>query len=350
MLFDPKPKDRVSDLFNYKEELRALLSGMGSKKIIIIKGVRRIGKTSLLKVAMNETKLPCVYMDGRFYSNRKEFMNGLKDALLQLHSKASIRGKIGKILPKKLELYGIRIGLASEDLIELSKKVDREIEKGVLIVDEAQKLKRFGGDEIFAALYDATKNINFVFSGSEIGLIEEFIGSSAGSLYGRAVETIELRRLQREQSLEFLRRGFLENKKEWKEEEIEEAVDELDGIIGWLTLYGYFRLSNTHKTALKRINEEAIKIAKDELEAFLRNKQEAGKRYLMILKAIAEAPRSWSDIRMVIEIEEKKRISEGRIFEYLKNLMAYSLVEKREGTYRISDPVLQTAIKKMGRK
>ncbi|CUX77151.1 hypothetical protein [Thermococcus chitonophagus] len=41
------------------------------------------------------------------------------------------------------------------------------------------------------------------------------------------------------ESYDSLRKGFEELNLEVPEEEIREAVEELDGIVGWLTLYGY---------------------------------------------------------------------------------------------------------------
>ncbi len=55
MLFDPKPKERREDLFDRDEELRRLRLGL-SYPVTLLLGIRRSGKSSLIKVLMNEEK------------------------------------------------------------------------------------------------------------------------------------------------------------------------------------------------------------------------------------------------------------------------------------------------------
>ena len=66
MLFDPRPKQEKRDLFGRERELNRLLAAMGSRcPLILLLGVRRIGKTSLLKVALKEAGQPYIYLDLR---------------------------------------------------------------------------------------------------------------------------------------------------------------------------------------------------------------------------------------------------------------------------------------------
>jgi len=63
--FDFKPKETKEDLFDREEELKKLLSSK-DESIILLTGIRRIGKTSLLKVFLNESKLPYALVDVRY--------------------------------------------------------------------------------------------------------------------------------------------------------------------------------------------------------------------------------------------------------------------------------------------
>jgi AAA+ ATPase superfamily predicted ATPase len=356
MYFDPNPKERLSDLFNYKKELDEILSSVEHEKAIFIKGLRRTGKTSLMKVAINEIKYPSTYIDTRIYSNRTEFLQGLVKSLNTLTQQVGIYGKIKSHLPKEVELSGVRVKLTNEDLYDYAKELDHYLhsskKRAVLFVDEAQRTKRFDGDAVFASLYDATKNLCFVFSGSEIGLFEDFSGASSESpFYGRAKRIIEINPLLNEKSLEFLRQGFIQAKKTYKEEELEEAVERLDGIIGWLTLYGHYRVNFSHKKSLEQVLSDAVKITSAEFKEFLKNKQEAKSRYEIIMYGLSERNMQWTEIKRFLEIETGTNISDGRLYEYLKNLMNYSFIEEKEGQYFIPDPVMKEAFKQeLGRK
>ncbi len=57
MYFDPEPKNKKEDLYNFEDEYEGLHSAIRrNERIIVIKGVRRTGKTSLMKVVYNELK------------------------------------------------------------------------------------------------------------------------------------------------------------------------------------------------------------------------------------------------------------------------------------------------------
>lgn len=68
-----------------------------------------------------------------------------------------------------------------------------------------------------------------------------------------------------------MRRGFSELGVRMKLEELEEAVDELDGVVGWLTLYGNYVAVRRipHGEALDSTYMDGYKMVEDELEHFL---------------------------------------------------------------------------------
>jgi len=65
LLFDLKPKTKREELFGRQRELDNLLSSMMKYPLTLIAGVRRIGKTSLLKTALGECTHPVMYLDAR---------------------------------------------------------------------------------------------------------------------------------------------------------------------------------------------------------------------------------------------------------------------------------------------
>ncbi|WP_366940168.1 hypothetical protein [Thermococcus sp.] len=59
LYFDERPKSRREDLYDRERELEEMLASIESRKpLIVLKGIRRLGKTSLLQVALSEAKVP----------------------------------------------------------------------------------------------------------------------------------------------------------------------------------------------------------------------------------------------------------------------------------------------------
>ena len=66
MLFDPRPKERRDELFDRESELFELeRSAKHGALIVLCVGGRRVGKTSVVKVFVNEDEGPSVYIDAR---------------------------------------------------------------------------------------------------------------------------------------------------------------------------------------------------------------------------------------------------------------------------------------------
>ena len=66
LYFDERPKSRREDLYDRERELEEMLTSIEHQKpLVVLKGIRRLGKTSLLRVALNEAKKPHVIVDLR---------------------------------------------------------------------------------------------------------------------------------------------------------------------------------------------------------------------------------------------------------------------------------------------
>ena len=77
MYFDIQPKTKKEDLFGVDFALSSLLHHLSNPltRMVVIKGLRRTGKTSLLNVAIQEYKSYAVKIDVRQspYYDRQEF-------------------------------------------------------------------------------------------------------------------------------------------------------------------------------------------------------------------------------------------------------------------------------------
>jgi len=351
MYFDIKPKTIKKDLFGVEYQLKLLESYIqdNSIRIIVIKGLRRTGKTSLLNVALNETKIKNIKIDVReapFY-DRKEFLifliRKIKDKTKDIFERI-----IEKIAGVKLgyEKFSIELFFSKERNVDLFfENLNSQLRKNkqflVLALDEAQLLKNINFDYIIANIFDNYERIRFILTGSEIGILDKLLGKDdhAAPLFGRAYLEIELKRLREEDTLKFLEEGFKQVNKKIKFEEMREVIENLNGIIGWVTYYGWFRYKGlSHEKALERVKEEGKGIIKEEIEHFLQNRR-AKANYLRVIKYLIKGHNNWSSLKQAFK-KEGIKIFDSQLNLYLKELIDFGFVEKSFEQYFVTDPLL----------
>ena len=124
-------------------------------------------------------------------------------------------------------------------------------------------------------------------------------------------------------------------------------MNKLDGVIGWLTLFGwYVAQGKDPDEALNLVLSNGIKLVKNELDLFLETRGIGRRRYILVLKILAEGPKRWKEIKEIIEIKLRRRIANNQITRYLTELIKYGFIEKRENLYYIPDPLLRETIMK----
>ncbi|MCE4603105.1 MAG: ATP-binding protein [Desulfurococcales archaeon] len=356
MLFSPQVKTRLEDFYNYREELNTLVNGVKDPltRIIAVKGVRRIGKSSLLRVGLGLSGRPYILFDVRSMGDvtidnvYRMLSAGLENALFRMKP---LRSTLARV--EGVEVAGLRVRIRDRRpsvLYEIFKALNEAspVEGFIIAIDEAQYLAVLRGfNRILAHIYDYMDRLKVVVAGSEVGLLDRLLGrrSPDAPLYGRPILEITMRRLPRSSSIGFLEQGFRELGMEWGRRHIEEAVGMLDGIPGWLTYYGYQAYTTgSHEEALARTIEVGSSIVARELESFLAVRQVARTRYLAILRCLKATPMTWSMLRRCMEAEVGARIANPQLYRYLRELQDYGIVEKEEGRYRISDPLLGEAL------
>ncbi len=337
MYFNILPKQKREELYNYDEQYRELkgLLKIGHPLTAVV-GVRRSGKTSLMSVVFNEVKGPKLWVDGRYLKDPKAQLPVLiKEALGSGHLiYGEIEASVGVAVAGVKVRMGAKLPLPSLEKLLKGKELH-------LFVDEAQRAGKELGD-MLAYLYDRVPGIRMVVSGSEVGLLEEVLGwkDPKAPLFGRAVKEIPMPRLRREQAEEFLRLGFKEVGVKVARRELEEALDELDGLIGWLTLYGYRRGVLKERDGLKRTVEIAVAVVREELASFLRKRKNKA-LCLTILSNLSRC-RRWKELYNTIS--SHMEVAESSFSYCLEELVAYSFVVKEQGEYCLADPLLSKAV------
>ena len=252
MYFDPSPKKDREDLFNREDELAMFSNALTYSPLIVILGLRRTGKTSFMNVALSESDHPNIVLDMRglsfnpsqadivrkiesaFNLINRRWTSGILDALKQV--------KGVSLLGSSISLDWSRDGLDLADLFDrVNAWAEEDDRKFLIAFDELQLIR---GEKsiprLFAHIIDYNQSIRLVVTGSEMGLLFDFLGvEDPGSpLYGRHYTEIRMRNFERGESEEFLAAGFRQLGIGPQMEAIEYAVDRLDGVVGWLTLFG----------------------------------------------------------------------------------------------------------------
>ena len=351
MLFDPEPKKRKKDFDNREPELRELLKSIEKEKLVVIQGIRRLGKSSLLNVALTESKYPFTKLDLRemYFTHGTVSKYQLYRALSQELSKLSRTHRLASWLEKVrgTKVAGFEIQLdwreKGANITDVLRAIDSwavaHKERVIIAFDEAQYLRLAGRvkyDGLLAWGIDNLNNLVFVLTGSQVGVLQDFLGleNPSSPLYGRYAKIIKLERLSREQAADFLEKGFKEAGA--KKPHLDEVVDALDGLIGWLTLYGHTCVSEG-RAELQRFMRAAAKLAREESEKILRWSD----RYRMVLRAVAGGAITWSEVYGRI-CAKFGPISKSNLTYLLDNLVKYGYLERlKDGSFVIPDPVVK---------
>ena len=285
LLFDLRPKRSRKDLFDRERELEELERASSKYPLIMLLGVRRVGKTSVAYCFLENRK--GFLVDLRGVRSRAELYGRLAEGL---------RGSIGALRKFLRGIRGIKVmgaevelkwrGMDSLSFTGLLTELNRA-GNFTVVLDEVQSLRPPLSSEVRSLLayaYDNLDKITIVVTGSEVGILKDFLKLSDPSspLYGRYVHKVEVGRFSKGELLDFLRRGFMEEGINPPKKDIEEAIDLFDRIVGWLVLFS--RLYSDGGD-LEGIVEVAIKTVTQELAKL-------SKREKAVLKAIAKRVRS----------------------------------------------------------
>lgn len=352
MLFDPLPKKDKNDLYNRETELEKFKTTITYSSLIIIQGLRRTGKTSFMNVALQESQQPYIILDMRglsFNPSQADLVKKLESAFNQLDRKWLTR-----LISTLKQINGVSL-LGNSISLDWSKKgVDLATyfdqinswakENGsrfILAFDEVQLIR---GDKqilnLFAHIFDYNQNICIVVTGSEIGLLFDFLAldDPESPLFGRHYTEITMRNFSENESKEFLRKGFEQINLNPPDAVLDHAVNKLNGTVGWLTLYGA-RCRDQNEATMDLVDAVVIeggKLARSEANKIVKYSQ----RYGIVLNHLANVgSATWTQIKSILEAREGRTLANSTVSAILNKLVKISLVQKN-GAYAIPDPLL----------
>lgn len=360
MLFSVEPKHKASDLFNREKEIKNLTESAEKDKIIILYGLRRIGKTSLLKTYLNTTDHYNVFMDCRaFFTENRVDKVRFENELLSALTNEMKRNKLISLLKNisSINLKGIELQISGKKdplcLADVLKEVDsvmgKKSKRLIIAFDEAQILRFYGKDGsdllyLMAYCYDNLDNIVFMLTGSEIGLLFDFLKLEDPEmpLFGRYIQEISLSRFEPPQSKEFLKKGMQELGHTISDNNLEKVVARLDGIVGYLSIFGYECYRNDYdiEKSLEKAENLADSLVKQEISSLVNRSL----NYAYCLNAIALNMNRFSLIKKFIQANYGG-IYDSTLSNILNSLQKHSIIDveynKRKKIYYFPDPVVQ---------
>lgn len=330
-LFDTKPKSDPHFLYGREKELELLVQYLKQKDWVILLGPRRIGKTSLAKCAITKLGYKSIVIDARENNN---FEQSLIRSLKKYESSFNIKAEV------KVPHLPVNLGIDynrkfyTDDLNAILKKAGRLI----ILVDEAQWLhnpRRV--NMLLSYMYDTFYGkITFVITGSMIGVMRSIVDPGARSpLYGRAITKMEIKRWGSSVSIGFLKSGTKEIGLEMNDKIGLTIEEKLDGLPGWLTLFGYnYSHIKNHNVALTETIKEAKKVVSQEMESI----SDLGiglDRLRKILQELAKEPMRFT------RLLDSTGFSNAVLSRYISTLERLGYIEKnKKDEYVITDPVL----------
>jgi len=368
LLFSTRPKERREDLYDRDKEIEMIKDSIFRGEWITVLGMRRIGKTSVVNVAVNESgsirvrvDLLRIYNPAKKQYGKEEFLSLSLEAVNETIRNYTFLGKVTRVIGNilgvdEIELNKVKVKLKKmrgQDVIYILSQLDTltkdNKKKLVLIFDEAQELSKIVGisfPSLFHDLYDNCTNTVVIFTGSMVRLVEKTLNDVEYNepFFGRYIRKIELTRFTKEQSKDFLLKGFEEENVKVDENVIEDAVKKFDGIPGWLTLFGSeYSFSAKHglKAKVEEIVEKAVEEVKNEVKNFIMYSQ-SPLRYSAIILAIDRlgGRGKLNEIVKVVSTLLEEEISKSRVYEMLNRLVDLDFLKKdKEGIYSFHDDI-----------
>jgi len=368
LLFNTRPKERRDDLYDRDKEIEVIKDSISRGEWIAVLGMRRIGKTSVVNVAVNESggvklriDLFRLYNPAKKQYSKEEFLflliQSVNDTIKNYTFLGNVTRAISNILGvDEIEINKVKVKLRKirgQDVIyilsQLNALAKDNKKKLVLVFDEAQELSKISGinfPSLFHDIYDNCTSTVLIFTGSMIRLVEKTLKDIEYNepFFGRYIRKLELTRFTKEQSRDFLLKGFEEEKIKVDESIIEDAFKKFYGIPGWLTLFGSeysFSAKHNLKVDIKEIVKKAIEEAKNEVMNFLKYSQ-SPLRYSAIILAIDRlgGKGKLNEIVKVSSTLLGEEIPRARAYEMLSRLIDLDFLKKdEEGIYSLHDDI-----------
>ncbi|MCL1971346.1 MAG: ATP-binding protein [Candidatus Bathyarchaeota archaeon] len=339
-LFDIPPKHDPQLLYSREKELADLVKYIQEKRWTILLGPRRVGKTSLAKCAIKQSGYQSMILDARENAN-------FTDNLLQNLTHDSNFQVTGNITVPNMPYISLGASYSKQALKKTLDIILKGKKQAVLLLDEAQWFSdRRTLTMMLAHLYDYHYDtVTPIITGSAVGVLKSILEPDSKSpLFGRPIMQIDVKKWHPSISMSFLKKGLEQNKLSLNTELLVKTVELLDGLPGWLTMFGYYYTANpsNYSDAVNKTLGEALKIVNSETDNI--GKLARGwSSHLKLLTELSSGSKSFTEL-----LSAPGQSTNSALSKHLDMLQRLNYVEKRpqDGHYEITDPIMTELLKR----
>jgi AAA+ ATPase superfamily predicted ATPase len=351
-LFDLSPKDTRRALYGRDAELETLVRLIANGRWAVLLGPRMVGKTSLAKAATAQSRRPSVYVNLWGTKGTLGLLHGLLNGLNANQPLLKrLQGALRRVEGVSVGGAGITLSPRPRPLrtvADLVNVLGEEADESVVILDEVQELAAVSGAllNLLANIFHTHPKVTFVFTGSYFGVLRTLLEPPADSpMFGRSPARIQLEPFDRATSIGFLERGFKEYALPTDREAIGSVVDRsLDGIPGWLTLYGNNVAVGgmTPEAAERATVREAKRVARGELAHFLEPRDAT--TFWAALRKLTSTT-SWTELRETLSASKGSPMNDHSVGSVIRALRDANLIAESDHQYFIRDPMIRAFVR-----
>jgi uncharacterized protein len=355
-LFDLSPKDDSRALYGRDAELELLVHLVEEGRWAVVLGPRMVGKTSLVKAATHQARRPTIYVNLWGVRGGEGLLRALLDGLnANKPLLKRTRNALRRITGFSIAGTGLTLSPSPRPMgamADMVRIINEEARRSVIVLDEVQELAPVSGPflKVLARIFNTQSDVVFLFTGSYFGILRTLLEPTADSpLFGRPPARVQLEPFNRETSVGFLMRGLREYGIPANQEELGSVIDRsLDGIPGWLTLFGnHLAVQRMSLEAAERATlDEGKKVARSELAHFLSSRDR--ETYWQVLRVLSSGA-SWTELKRSMASRKGAAVNDNSVGSVLRSLRNAGLIVETGHQYRIRDPMIQTYVREASR-
>lgn len=347
-----------------REEAAKMLSLLSNQQNVVLASARRMGKSSLVDYVFNKAEIRDNYITASIdildTSNLNEFVFAFGNAVFEKIARRNERlMKLFPMVMKSLKAsfgydpvqgtptFDIKLGdmvRPEYTLREIFEYLDQAEKRCLVVIDEFQQITNYPEKNVEATLrsfMQKTRNVNFVFAGSQRRIMSEMFGSEKRPFYNSARQ-IDLEPIPVDIYTQFVKTHFHAAGKDIESEAVRIVYDTLSGV----TLYNQQIMNDAYTITsegdvcnVEIVNQLIDKLVSENDKRFRELLQFVTEQQKAVLYAIhADAP-----VKAITSgnFTKKHRLkSPSATQSAMKSLLRANLVTRREGYYYISDPLL----------
>ena len=230
---------------NREKELKRLKEASLNRRNITLISLRRMGKSNLINYSFEKLKKDsdCLFIDifparslnefvslfansiyNYFGKSFKQHVEDLTDLIRSLGATLSFNPVNGQ---PEIDFGFNKISKSEKNLSELINFLEKQKKRVLIAFDEFQQILQFeekNAEATLRANFQNVKNINFIYSGSNKGMMESIFSSHSKPFY-QSTEILYLNEINRSEYKTFIQRHFKEGKIKINEQQINMILD-----------------------------------------------------------------------------------------------------------------------------